>query len=123
MSAAKRRRPSRSTESPDGPDERQAVLHRDFRQDLTYWIGSNPRLALRIMRLIEEVLRDPFAGLGKPEPLRYGLAGRWSRRISEEDRMEYSVGHRVIQFRRARSHYQTRSPHAPAGTSLTMARA
>lgn len=107
MTAAKRRRPAGSTESPDVPDERQAILHRDFRHDLAYWIGTNPRLALRIMRLIEEVLRDPFSGLGKPEPLKYGLGGRWSRRITEEDRMEYSVGYNEIRFRRARFHYRS----------------
>lgn len=104
MTAAKRR-PNNRTESPDVPDERQAILHRAFRRDLSHWIGTDPRLALRIMRLIEEVLREPFSGLGKPEPLKYGLAGRWSRRITEEDRMEYSVARHAIHFRRARSHY------------------
>lgn len=106
MSAAKHRRAAVTHGSPDVPDERQAILHRDFRSDLAHWIASNPRLALRIMRLIEEVMRDPFSGIGKPEPLKYGLGGRWSRRITDEDRMEYSVGHNAVQFRRARSHYR-----------------
>jgi toxin YoeB len=105
MTAAKRRRAGGRRESHGVPDERQAILHRDFRRDLAFWIASNPKLALRIMRLIEEVLRDPFAGIGTPEPLRYGMSGRWSRRITEEDRMEYSVANDAIQFRRARSHY------------------
>ncbi|WP_420127096.1 Txe/YoeB family addiction module toxin [Longimicrobium sp.] len=105
MTAAKRRRTNGNEPHAVPHDERQAVLHRDFRHDLAYWIGSHPRLALRIMRLIEEIIRDPFSGLGKPEPLRHGLVGRWSRRITEEDRLEYSVSPQAVHFRRARFHY------------------
>lgn len=107
MSAAKRRNISRPVESPAVPlDERQAILHRDFRHDLTHWVGFDPRVALRVMRLIEEVIRDPFTGLGKPEPLKYSRHGSWSRRITEEDRLEYSVSHTSVLFRRARYHYR-----------------
>lgn len=107
MRAAKHRPVRSQAESPAAPDdERLAILFKAFRDDLAYWIATNPRLALRIMRMIEEVLRDPFAGIGKPEPLKHGLRGRWSRRITDEDRMEYSVGTAGIYFRRARSHYE-----------------
>jgi toxin YoeB len=107
MNDRRRGRTSGHEKSPAAsPDDQQAILHRDFRHDLTHWIGFNPRIALRVMRLVDEVIRNPFSGLGKPEPLKYGLQGGWSRRITEEDRMEYSVGPSGVYFRRARYHYR-----------------
>src|SRR5687768_16358898 len=98
MTAAKRRAP-RPSQSPAVPDsERQAILHRDFRRDLAYWIATHPRTALRIMRLIEEVLRDPQAGVGKPEALKHDMAGHLSRRITDEDRLVYIVSETAVQF-------------------------
>ncbi len=82
------------------------MLERDFRQDLTYWIESDPRIALRVMRLIEDVVRDPFRGTGKPELLKHGMRGYWSRRITEEHRMLYEVEASVILFALARHHYR-----------------
>ena len=64
------------------PAERAAVFHPEFREDLRHWIGTDRKIALRAFDLIEAVLRDPFAGIGKPEPLKYVLAGCWSRRIT-----------------------------------------
>jgi len=81
--------------------EREAVFHPEFRQDLRYWVETDRRTALRILELIEAVLRDPFTGLGKPEPLKYVLAGCWSRRITQEHRLS---GGR-IDFLQARYHY------------------
>lgn len=103
MTAAKRRSSHRSPAFPD--DERQAVLLREFREDLVHWIASEPRTALRIMHLVEAILNDPFTGIGKPEPLKYGHAGKWSRRITNEDRITYTVSHLAIYFARARYHY------------------
>lgn len=60
------------------------------------------------MRLIEDVLKDPFSGLGKPEPMKHDMAGKWSRRITEEDRLVYTVTHLAIYFSRARHHYGRR---------------
>jgi toxin YoeB len=60
-------------------------------EDLRDWVAKDRRKALRIIQLIEQSLRDPFAGPGKPEPLRYGLAGCWSRRIDREHRLVYKV--------------------------------
>ena len=88
--------------------ERQAVLYRDFRFDLAHWIGTDPRLALRVMRLIEEIIREPFAGIGKPEPLKHRHHGEWSRRITDHHRMEYIVTDPSIYFARARHHYDHR---------------
>lgn len=85
--------------------EREAVFHPEFRQDLRYWIETDRKIALRAFELIEAVLRDPFDGIGKPEPLKYLLAGCWSRRITQEHRLVYKVGERRIDFLQARYHY------------------
>jgi toxin YoeB len=85
--------------------EREAVFHAEFRQDLRYWINTDRRVALRVVELIEVVLRDPFVGIGKPEPLKYVLAGCWSRRITQEHRLVYRVSERRIDFLQARYHY------------------
>ncbi|HEX6037116.1 Txe/YoeB family addiction module toxin [Longimicrobium sp.] len=109
MTAAKYRRPRDSERSPAVPlEERQAILLRTFRSDLVYWIGADQKTALRIMRLVEEVLRDPFSGMGKPEPLRHDMQGQWSRRITPEDRIVYRVRPGGILFSFARGHYGRR---------------
>ena len=66
---------------------------------------SERNTALRILDLVEATLRDPFEGVGKPEPLRYLLAGCWSRRITQEHRLVYRVGDERIDFLQARYHY------------------
>ena len=85
--------------------EREAVFHSEFRQDLRYWVEADRKTALRILELVEGVLRDPFTGIGKPEPLKYVLRGCWSRRITQEHRLVYRVGERRIDFLQARYHY------------------
>jgi toxin YoeB len=85
--------------------EREAVFHPEFRQDLRYWVEVDRKVALRAFDLIESVLRDPFVGIGKPEPLKYVLAGCWSRRITQEHRLVYHVSERRIDFLQARYHY------------------
>jgi toxin YoeB len=85
--------------------EREAVFQPQFRDDLRYWVETDRRVALRILELAEAVLRDPFAGIGKPEPLKYILAGCWSRRITQEHRLVYRVTAQRIDFLQARYHY------------------
>jgi len=85
--------------------EREAIFHPEFRQDLRHWIEVDRKVALRVFELIEGVLRDPFVGIGKPEPLKYVLAGCWSRRITQEHRMVYRVSQGRIDFLQARYHY------------------
>lgn len=85
--------------------ERQVVFHPEFRQDLRFWVETNRRIALRVLDLIEAVMRDPFHGIGKPEPLKYVLAGAWSRRLTEEHRMVYAISAERIDFLQARYHY------------------
>jgi toxin YoeB len=84
---------------------REAVFHPEFRQDLRHWVQSDRKTALRILELVEAVLRDPFGGMGKPEPLKYVLAGCWSRRITHEHRLVYRVSELRIDFLQARYHY------------------
>jgi len=85
--------------------ERLSVFHPEFRQDLRYWVETNRRVALRVLDLVEAVMRDPFQGIGKPEPLKYVLAGAWSRRITEEHRLVYTVSADRVDFLQARYHY------------------
>lgn len=84
---------------------RVAVFETEFREDLRYWIENDSKIAIRILTLVEDVMASPFAGLGKPEPLRYELAGAWSRRITREHRLVYRVYADRIAFVAARYHY------------------
>lgn len=85
--------------------QRDAVFHPNFLQDLQYWVQTDRKTALRAFKLIEDILRDPFRGIGKPEPLRYFVEGTWSRRLTREHRMVYRVKHDRIEFLQARFHY------------------
>jgi toxin YoeB len=85
--------------------ERLAVFHPEFIGDLRYWVKTERSTALRVLDLVEATLRDPFQGAGKPEPLRYLLAGCWSRRITQEHRLVYAVTDARIDFLQARYHY------------------
>ncbi|MHB1700742.1 MAG: Txe/YoeB family addiction module toxin [Acidobacteriaceae bacterium] len=86
--------------------ERTAVFQPQFREDLRYWVRTDRKAALRIMELVEAVLRSPFDGIGKPEPLKFVLAGCWSRRITQEHRLVYRVAPDRIDFLQARYHYE-----------------
>ena len=85
--------------------ERKAIFHPEFREDLRYWVETDRRTALRVLNLVEAIMRDPFSGLGKPEPLKYLVEGAWSRRITQEHRLVYVVGQDQIDFLQARYHY------------------
>jgi toxin YoeB len=85
--------------------DREAVFQPEFRQDLRHWIENDRKVALRTFELVESVLRDHFTGIGKPEPLKYALAGCWSRRITQEHRLVYRVSANRIDFLQARYHY------------------
>jgi len=82
-----------------------ATFQPEFLQDLRFWVKNERATAIRILDLVEAVLRDPFEGPGKPEPLRYVLAGCWSRRVTQEHRLVYRVGEETIDFLQARYHY------------------
>jgi toxin YoeB len=88
-----------------GAARRLAVFHPEFREDLRYWVDNDRRVALRALDLVEAVLREPFTGVGKPEPLKHVLAGAWSRRLTQEHRVVYLVRENQIDFLQARYHY------------------
>lgn len=86
-------------------NDREAIFHPEFHQDLRSWVEIDRKIALRVFELIEAVLRDPITGIGKPEPLKYVLAGCWSRRITQEHRLVYRITQTRIDFLQARYHY------------------
>ena len=88
------------------PSERDAVFDPVFREDLIWFVKNDRKAAIRTLELVEAVLADPFAGIGKPEPLRFAQAGCWSRRITQEHRLVYKVTSDRIYFLQARYHYE-----------------
>ena len=84
---------------------RDALFDPNCLDDLEHWVRTDRRRALRTLKLIEAVLRDPFSGPGKPEPLRGQLSGAWSRRIDQEHRLLYRVSEGRVRFLAARYHY------------------
>jgi toxin YoeB len=90
------------------------VFSPEFKTDLRWWYRQEPkkgdspleRLRQRIMDLVADILDgEPFAGLGKPEPLKYVAANTWSRRIDLEHRLVYQIDNNRIIFLQARYHY------------------
>lgn len=95
----------RRTKKPKQKLKRVAVFQPEFREDLKYWVETDRKTAPRVLQLIEAVMRDPFQGIGKPEPLKFLGSGVWSRRITQEHRLVYVVGHERVDFIQARYHY------------------
>ena len=85
--------------------ERVSVFQPEFREDLRYWVETNRKTAIKALQLIEAIMRDPFEGIGKPEPLKYLGANVWSRRLTQEHRVVYLVAPDRIDFLQARYHY------------------
>lgn len=77
----------------------------DAFEDLAWWIKTDRKQTLKIIKLIKEIQRDPFEGIGKPEPLKHDLAGCWSRRITQEHRLVYQVFDDKIRVLACRYHY------------------
>ena len=96
---------SPKSSSPPGRRDREAVFQPEFLDDLRLWIETDRKTALRLLDLVEAVLRDPFSGIGKPEPLKHLLAGAWSRRLTQEHRIVYRVTAEFVDFLQARLHY------------------
>jgi toxin YoeB len=77
----------------------------DAWDDFLYWLGADRKIATRIVRLIGDIQRDPFTGIGKPEPLKGDLSGYWSRRIDDEHRLVYRADDAEVKILKARYHY------------------
>lgn len=84
---------------------REAVFQPELIEDLRSWAAEDRKVGLRILDLVEAVLKDPFSGIGKPEPLKYLAPNTWSRRITQEHRLVYLVRDERINFLQARYHY------------------
>ncbi|MCL4476841.1 MAG: Txe/YoeB family addiction module toxin [Nitrospirae bacterium] len=74
-------------------------------EDYLYWQDTNRQMLKRINLLIREIMRDPFTGTGKPEPLKHGLSGYWSRRINDEHRIVYRPAEDNVLIAQLRYHY------------------
>ena len=85
--------------------QRESVFEPEFGNDLQYWAMNDRKILLKIFELIEAIMRQPFDGIGKPEPLRHKSTGTWSRRITKEHRIVYKVSAEKINFVQARYHY------------------
>jgi toxin YoeB len=97
-------RGSRTT--PAAPAGRPILVFEDQGwEDYTSWLKADRKILARIDKLIEDAMRDPITGIGKPEPLKYHLPGAWSRRIDDEHRLVYIVTETEIIMLAARYHY------------------
>ncbi len=85
----------------------EIILTLAANEDLIEWKKSgNKNVLQRIRKLIESIKKTPFAGIGKPEPLKYDLTGKWSRRITNEDRLVYEVENEIINIYSLKGHYK-----------------
>jgi toxin YoeB len=85
--------------------EKTLEFDKNALEDLTFWISQDRRKALKIMEIVDAIQRDPFNGIGKPEPLKFTLAGCWSRRIDLEHRIVYQITSLKIRILSCRYHY------------------
>jgi toxin YoeB len=85
--------------------ERLAVCHPEYLDDLPHWIQHDRRTARRLLDLVRAILREPFSGIGKPEPLHDLGADVWSRRLTQEHRCVYLVKADRVEFLQGRYHY------------------
>ena len=74
-------------------------------EDYLYWQKTDKKILKRINQLIKDTMRDPFEGIGKPEPLKHALSGYWSRRINDEHRLVYKANDDALLIAQCRYHY------------------
>jgi len=84
---------------------RSIYFDADAWEDFLFWLATNRKTARRITRLIGEIQRDPFSGIGKPEPLKGELSAYWSRRIDDEHRLVYRADTTEVKILKARYYY------------------
>ena len=85
--------------------QRNLIFTPEAREDYLYWIGQDKKTLKKINKLINDTLRNPFEGVGKPEPLKENYTGFWSRRIDEKNRLIYAVSDTAISVIGCRFHY------------------
>jgi len=77
----------------------------DAWDDYLYWQQNNKKILKKINRLVKDIQREPFEGIGEPEPLKYNWSGYWSRRITIEHRLVYTVNNGILLIAQCRYHY------------------
>lgn len=82
------------------------VFADDAWEEYLYWHETDPQTLKRIRQLIKDIMRDPYRGIGKPEPLKHALQGYWSRRIIGEHRIVYRVSGKDVRIAQLRHHYR-----------------
>jgi toxin YoeB len=87
------------------PKNRTCIIQKQFREDLMDWTRQDRKIAIKILDLVDDILRDPFVGKGKPEPLKHLPGNVWSRRITQEDRLVYRVYEDKVDLLQAKYHY------------------
>lgn len=85
--------------------KRKIIFENSVFEDFNYWVANDKKLYQRIIKLIKDIDRSPFSGLGKPEPLKHELSGYWSRRIDDEHRLVYKVTDDSLLIIACRYHY------------------
>ncbi len=83
----------------------KVIFHPNGWDDYLYWQRSNKKMLKKINSLIKEILRTPYEGTGKPEPLKFDLTGFWSRKIDQEHRIVYGVDNYELHILACRYHY------------------
>lgn len=91
--------------TPNSTGQRICIVQKQFREDLAEWIKVDRKVAAKVIDLMEEVIKTPFEGKGKPEPLKHLPGNVWSRRITQEDRLVYRVYENKVDFLQAKYHY------------------
>ncbi len=86
--------------------KRLILFEADAFEDFNEWAKSDRKIYNKIAELIKDIERNPYLGIGKPEPLKYELSGFWSRRITDEHRLIYQVSDREILIAACKSHYK-----------------
>lgn len=82
------------------------IWHEKAWEDYLYWQTQDKKTLKRINSLIQDIERNPFEGIGKPEPLKHDLAGFWSRRIDDLNRIVYKISNDVLEIAQCRTHYE-----------------
>ena len=85
--------------------QRNLIFTPESWEDYTYWVNQDKKTLKKINRLITDIIRNPFMGIGKPEPLKENYAGFWSRRIDEKNRLIYAVDDATVSIIGCRFHY------------------
>jgi toxin YoeB len=83
----------------------EIVLSEKAEEHIAYWKEKNKAISKRIIALKNAIIVSPYSGIGKPEPLKYELAGKWSRRIDRKNRFVYSVENDILYIYSLKGHY------------------